>query len=94
MAYDYTLEHFAELARLSGEGMGGKAWLLPGAAFRSNEASWAKRLKEDQQSRVGPEGASAADRVAARILLRALVKGRDAAALEKFLETWTPERRP
>jgi hypothetical protein len=95
MAYDFTLEHFAELARLSGDGLlSGTAWLLPGAAWRFNEVAWARRLKEDQLVRVGPDGASSADRVASKIQLRALVKERDGASLEKFLETWTPGSRP
>jgi aminopeptidase N len=94
MAYDFTLAHFPELTRLSGEGLSGKGWLLPGTAWRFNELSWATRLTEDQLARVGPDGASAADRVASKIQLRALVKARDAAALAKFLETWTPGSRP
>jgi aminopeptidase N len=92
LAYDFTLEHFAELARLSGGGLGGKAWLLPDAAWGFNEASWARRLKEDQLARVGPDGASAADLAASRIQLRALVRERDAAALEQYLTTWAPRR--
>ena len=89
VAYDFTLEHFAELARLSGSG---KTWLLPYAAWGLNEASWARRLEEDQLARVGPDGASAADRAASRIQLRALVRERDATALEQYLTTWAPRR--
>jgi aminopeptidase N len=90
VAYDFTLEHFAELARLSGDGLGGKAWLLPYAAWGFNEPSGARRLKEDQLVRVGPDGASAADRIASRIELRALVRERDATALEQYLTSWAP----
>jgi len=90
LAYAFTLEHWDALARLAGEG--GRAWLLPGAAWRQNDASWAKRLTEDQLAKVGPDGASAAAQVGSRIELRALVRRRDAAALEAYLSTWSPGR--
>jgi len=88
LAYAFTLEHWDALARLAGEG--GRAWLLPWAAWRQNDASWARRLGEDQLARVGPDGASAAAQVSSRIALRDQVRRRDAAALEAFLSTWTP----
>ena len=90
LAYAFTLEHWDELARLAGEGR--RAWLLPAAAWRLNDSSWAKRLTEDQLARVGPDGASAAALAGSRIALRDLVRQRDAAALEAFLSTWSPGR--
>ena len=47
---------------------------------------------EDQQARVGPDGAAAAGRVASRIELRAFVKERDSVSLEAYLATWSPRR--
>ncbi len=90
LAYAFTLEHWGDLARMTGEG--DRAWLLPAAAWRFNDSSWARRLLEDQQTRVGPDGAAAAGQVSARIELRALVRQRDAAALEAYLSTWSPGR--
>jgi hypothetical protein len=88
LAYAFTLEHWGDLARLTGEG--DRAWLLPAAAWRFNDSSWARRLLEDQQTRVGPDGAATAGQVSARIEQRALLKQRDAAALETYLSTWSP----
>jgi hypothetical protein len=47
---------------------------------------------EDQQARVGPDGAAAAGQISSRIELRALVKLRDAETLETYLATWSPRR--
>jgi aminopeptidase N len=92
LAYEFTLEHWAELARLAGDGLGGRTSLLPMSAWRFNDSSWARRLVEDQQAKAGPEGASAAGRVASRIELRALVKLRHAETLETYLAIWSPRR--
>jgi hypothetical protein len=90
LAYEFTLEHWAELARLAGDGLGGRDWLLPATAWRFNDPSWAKRLMEDQQARVGPDGAAAAGQIGSRIELRAFVKMRDSVSLETYLATWSP----
>jgi aminopeptidase N len=90
LAYAFTLEHWGELDRLAGEG--GRAWLLPMTAWRFNDLSWARRLQEDQLAKAGPDSASVAARASSRIELRALVRQRDAAALEQYLATWAPRR--
>jgi aminopeptidase N len=90
LAYEFTLERFGDLARLSGTNLGESAWLLPSAAWSLNEVSWAQRLVEDQQAKAGPDGAAAAQEAAARIKLLAFVRERDAAALAEFLAGWSP----
>ncbi len=90
LAYDFTLMHWNRLAELAG--VWGKPWLLPSAAGNFNDVAQARRLIADQQIKLGPDGASAAARMAARIELMAAVKQRDAATLAAFLEAWRPTR--
>jgi len=73
-------QRFAELA-----GTWGKAMLLPQAAQGFSDAEQATRLIEDQRRAAGPDGAVPAAREAEQIRLRAAVKAREAAGLEKML---------
>jgi len=83
MAYQYTVTNFARLGELSGTW--GKQFLLPKAAEGFNDAQRAARLVEDQRREVGKDGDTLAAREAEAIRLRASVKAREAAALEKAL---------
>jgi aminopeptidase N len=78
-AYDFTLAHWAELARRSDDW--GRVGLLPAAAAGFCEPAQAERLLADQRRLAGADGDSAAQRQAAAIRLRAAVRERVAAAL-------------
>ncbi len=83
MAYQYTVTNFARLGELSGTW--GKQFLLPKAAEGFNDAARAAKLLEDQRREVGKDGDTLAGREAEAIRLRAAVKAREAAGLEKAL---------
>jgi len=85
LAYDFTLEHWDELAKIAGDTMWGRYWLLPNAAVRFNEPARAAQLLEDQQRKAGADGAMPAARIAARIALLSAVRQRDAAPLQTLL---------
>jgi hypothetical protein len=57
LAYNFTLEHWDELANIAGDTMWGRFWLLPNAAARFNEPARAAQLIEDQQRKAGADGA-------------------------------------
>jgi hypothetical protein len=88
MAYEFTLNHWDQLADLSGDV--GKVWLLPNAASKFNDLGHAERLVEDQRRKAGADGASPAARIADRIQLLSSVKRRDAANIHKHLASWLP----
>ncbi len=88
LAYNFTLEHWDELAKIAGDTMWGRFWLLPNAAARFNEPARAAQLIEDQQRKAGADGAMPAARIAARIALLSAVRQRDAAALLTLLADW------
>ena len=88
LAYNFTLEHWDELAKIAGDTMWGRFWLLPNAASRFNEPARATQLIEDQRLKAGADGATPAARVAARIALQSAVRQRDAAALQTLLAEW------
>ena len=88
LAYNFTLEHWDELAKIAGDTMWGRFWLLPNAASRFNEPARAAQLIEDQRRKAGADGATPAARVAARIALQSAVRQRDAAALQTLLAEW------
>ena len=88
LAYNFTLEHWDELAKIAGDTMWGRFWLLPNAASRFNEPARAVQLIEDQQRKAGADGAMPAARIAARIALLSAVRQRDAAALQTLLASW------
>lgn len=83
MAYQYTLSNFKRLGELSGTW--GRQFLLPKAAEGFNDAERASKLIEDQRREVGKDGDTLAAREAEAIRLRAAVKAREAAGLEKAL---------
>ena len=84
LAYRFTVQHWAALSRLAGGGpFGGSLWLLPNAAASFSDAPRAAQLLEDQRRTAGDAGAAAAATVAARIELRAAVKAREQASLER-----------
>jgi aminopeptidase N len=86
LAYDFTLKNWDALAALSGIGaFGGRNWLLPSALGDSNDPERAAKMLADQQAKAGPDGLSAAARVAAHTRLLANVKQRDGAALATLL---------
>jgi ERAP1-like C-terminal domain len=88
LAYDFTLEHWDELAQIAGGTIWGRFWLLPNAALRFNEATRAAQLIDDQKRKTGVDGAMPAARVASRIALQSSVRQRDAAALQSLLAHW------
>ena len=88
LAYTFTLEHWDELAKIAGDTMWGRFWLLPNAAARFNEPTRAAQLIADQQRKAGADGAMPAARTAARIALLSAVRQRDAAALQTLLTDW------
>jgi len=89
LAYDFVLAHWPVLAQAAGDGVfGGRHWLLPGAAYWSNDASQARRLLDDQQRLDGAAGASTAERVAATIEVRLRLREREAVALPPALAAW------
>jgi hypothetical protein len=77
MAYQFVIEHYAQLAEVSGEMFGASAWLLPGAASGFNTEAQAKQLLLDQQQKAGDKGAMTAAQVAAQIRLRAVFRARE-----------------
>jgi aminopeptidase N len=82
LAYAFTLQHWAALAKLAGTGpFGGSLWLLPNAAASFSDAPRAARLIEDQRRTAGEAGAAAAATVAAHIEVRAALKAREQASL-------------
>lgn len=83
MAYQYTLANFKRLGELSGTW--GRQFLLPKAAEGFSDAERAAKLIEDQRREVGKDGDTLAAREAEAIRLRASVKAREAAGLEKAL---------
>ena len=88
LAYSFTLDHWDELAKIAGDTMWGRHWLLPNAAARFNEAARAAQLIEDQKRKAGADGAMPAARTAARIALLSAVRQRDAATLQTLLVDW------
>jgi aminopeptidase N len=83
LAYSYTLSNFKRLGDLAGTW--GRSFLLPSAASAFNEPERASRLVEDQRREAGADGDVLAAREAEAIRLRAAVKAREAAGLEKAL---------
>jgi len=83
LAYRYTMSNFKKLGELAGNW--GRSLLLPKAASGFNDAERATRLVEDQRREAGAEGEMLAAREADAIRLRAAVKAREAAGLEKAL---------
>ncbi len=69
---------------------GESAQLLPNAAVSFNEDARAEQLIADQARTAGPDGKVSAQRIARRIELQALVRRRDAKALDVFLAAWRP----
>ena len=82
LAYRITASNWQRFADLAGNW--GKGQLLPQAAQGFSDAERAARLIEDQRDKAGPDGAVPAAREAEQIRLRASVKARDAAGLEKM----------
>jgi aminopeptidase N len=91
VAYDFTLAHWDQLARLAGQHFSADAWLLPGAAWRFNERERAQRLRDDQRRKADAAAAAPAEQGAARIELLADVREREAAAMERALAGWKPQ---
>lgn len=83
LAYRYTLSNFKRLGELAGHW--GRGFLLPKAASGFNDAERAARLMEDQRREAGADGEMLAAREADAIRLRAAVKARETAGLEKAL---------
>jgi len=83
LAYSYTLSNFKRLGDLAGTW--GRSFLLPSAASAFNQPERASRLVEDQRREAGADGDVLAAREAEAIRLRAAVKAREAAGLEKAL---------
>jgi aminopeptidase N len=94
LAYDFTLANWPALAGLAGNQFAAKYWLLPNAAWQFNDQARAAKLAADQRRIAGPDGDSPAARAVARIELLSLVRQRDAAALERQLTGWRPQRGP
>lgn len=83
MAYGHTLDNYKRLADMAGAW--GRAYLLPDAAKGFSSPERAAKLLDDQRQHAGPDGASLAAREAEAIRLRAAVKSRESASLEKQL---------
>ena len=90
LAYAFVIDHWDTLAKLAGDSMFGRPWLLPGAAGDFNDAAKATQLLADQQRLAGDIGTQAAARVAAGIRLMAAVKQRDALDLGRVLADKAP----
>ncbi len=90
LAYQFTLDYWPTLASLAGSLFGESAHLLPSAASSFNEDTRARQLVADQARLAGTNGNVAAQRIAARIELQALVRRRDAVAFDAFLADWKP----
>ncbi len=89
-AYRFASEHWSQLADLSGRQFGGHFWILPGAAFSSNDEAMAKRLLADQAELAGADGAALAAQVAEMVERRAALKQRESARLAVSLTAWRP----
>jgi aminopeptidase N len=85
LAYDFTLTHWSELAKIAGNAMFARFNLLPKAADRFNDPARAARLIDDQRRNAGADGAMPAARTASHITLLAAVRQRDAQALQTLL---------
>ena len=83
LAYRHTLEHWARLAELAGTQ--GRNFLLPDASAGFSDANRATKLVEDQRLMAGADGAALGAQEAEKIRLRAAIKQREAAGLEKQL---------
>jgi aminopeptidase N len=83
MAYAFTRDNFAALARKESEW--GRAYLLPGAAGGFNDDAHAKALLLDQKRLLGDAGDKAGREMAAAIELRSRIKNREGAALAASL---------
>jgi aminopeptidase N len=79
LAYAFTRDHFAALARKESEW--GRAYLLPTAAEYSNDAAQATALLADVRRLVGPPGDRLARQAAGDIELRSRIKARDGTTL-------------
>ena len=91
LAYQFTLHHWNKLAAISSSLFGESSQLLPNAAESFNEKARAQQLIADQAREAGADGKVPAQRIASRIELQALVRQRDAAALDTFLASWQPQ---
>ena len=91
LAYQFTLDHWSKLAAVAGNLFGESSQLLPNAAASFNENARAQQLIADQAREAGANGKVSAQRMASRIELQALVRQRDAAALDTFLAAWQPK---
>ena len=90
-AYAFAVANWRALAQRVGDGVfGERAELLPSAAGAFFERADAERLRTDQSRLAGATGAMAADRVAARIELRAALREREAQRLADALARWQP----
>ena len=90
LAYRFTLDHWSKLAASSGSLFGASSQLLPNAAVSFNEHARAQQLLADQARAAGDDGKVSAQRIATRIELQALVRQRDAEALDAYLASWQP----
>ena len=90
LAYQFTLDHWSQLAASAGSLFGESAQLLPNAAASFNEDARAQQLLADQARAAGNDGKVSAQRIATRIELQALMRRRDAGTLEAFLASWQP----
>jgi ERAP1-like C-terminal domain len=91
LAYRFAVARWPQLAQRAGSGVfGARARLLPDAAEGLVERADAERLRLDQQRLAGATGAVAAERVAARIELRAALREREAERLAGVLGAWRP----
>ena len=83
LAYRYTVSNFKQLGDLAGSW--GRAFLLPMSAAGYTEPELGALRVEDQRRTAGVDGEVLAAREAEAIRLRAAVKAREAAGLEKAL---------
>ena len=83
LAYRYTLGQWPRLAELAGTW--GRQFLLPQASRGFSDAQSAARLVDDQRAMAGADGTALAAREAEDVRLRAAVKAREAAGLERDL---------
>lgn len=81
MVYQFVLDHFSEISKVSGDMFGASSWLLPGASAGFNTEERARQLLADQQQKIGDKGANAAAQVAAQISLRAALRQREPSPL-------------
>jgi aminopeptidase N len=91
LAYTFAVGHSKAYVALTGTGaFGAEDWLLANTAGQFNDASRAARLMADQRRLFGDGGTATAAQAAADIELRATVKRRDAAGLDRLLAKWRP----